>query len=165
MSDEPKRHSDTPGRPGRNAARASHHVTRRADAQPFSWPIRVYYEDTDSGGVVYYANYLRFLERARTEWLRALGFGQAELATRYQVVFVVRAVSIDFIKPSLFDDSLQVTVELVKVSASQILVAQRVMRDGEELVAAEVRVVCVNTAKFKPVRIPQAIMTKIRIKE
>jgi acyl-CoA thioester hydrolase len=115
--------------------------------------------------VVYYANYLRFLERARTEWLRTLGFGQAELAARYQVMFVVRSVSIEFIKPSLIDDSLQATVELVKVSASQILVAQRVMRDAEELVAAEVRVVCVNTAIFKPVRIPQAIMTKIRIKE
>lgn len=128
----------------------------------FAWPIRVYYEDTDSGGVVYYANYLRFLERARTEWLRALGFEQTELAARHQAVFVVRAVAIEYIKPSLFNDSLQVTVELAKVGASQILVAQRVMRNDEELVAAEVKVVCVNAATFKPVRIPQVIMTKIR---
>lgn len=164
MNDGLKRRPVPPGRPGGNAAQPALNVARPAGVQPFFWPIRVYYEDTDSGGVVYYANYLRFLERARTEWLRALGFEQTELVARYQVVFVVRAVSIEFIKPSLFDDNLQVTVELVKVGASQILVAQRVMRDDEELVAAEVRVVCVNAAKFKPVRIPQAILTKIRTK-
>lgn len=128
----------------------------------FAWPIRVYYEDTDSGGVVYYANYLRFLERARTEWLRALGFEQTELAARHQVLFVVRAVAIEYIKPSLFNDSLQVTVELVKVGASQIQVAQRVVRGDEKLAAAEVSVVCVNTATLQPVRMPQEIMTKIR---
>ena len=128
----------------------------------FTWPIRVYYEDTDSGGVVYYANYLRFMERARTEWLRALGFEQTALAAQHQVVFVVRAVAIEYFKPSLFNDSLQVTVELAKVGASQIQVMQRVMRDEEELVAAEVRVVCVSTATFKPVRMPQAVMTRIR---
>jgi len=140
----------------------------RPDTQPsthnprlFSWPVRVYYEDTDSAGVVYYANYLRFLERARTEWLRALGFEQNELAAQHQVVFVVRSVAIEYLKPSLFNDRLQVTVELAKVSASQILVAQRVMRENEELVTAEVKVVCVNAATFRPVKIPKAIITKI----
>ena len=127
----------------------------------FAWPIRVYYEDTDSAGVVYYANYLKFIERARTEWLRALGFEQNELAAQHQVVFVVRAVAIEYLKPSLFNDRLQVTVELAKVSASQILVAQRVMRENEELVTAEVKVVCVNAATFRPVRIPKAIITRI----
>lgn len=131
------------------------------NTQPFSWPVRVYYEDTDSGGVVYYANYLRFLERARTEWLRALGFEQNELAAQHRIVFVVRAVAIEYLKPSLFNDRLQVTVELAKVSASQIQIAQRVMRENEELVTAAVKVVCVNAATFRPVRIPQAIMTKI----
>lgn len=164
MNDDKKRQPEFPGRPSRKDAHASHDASYPAGAKPFFWPVRVYYEDTDSGGVVYYANYLRFLERARTEWLRALGFEQTELSARYQVVFVVRAVGLEFIKPSLFNDSLQVTVELVKVGASQILVAQRVMRDDEVLVAAEVRVVCVNAATFKPVRIPQAIMTKIRKK-
>jgi acyl-CoA thioester hydrolase len=140
----------------------------RPDIQPsthnprlFSWPVRVYYEDTDSAGVVYYANYLRFLERARTEWLRALGFEQNELAATHQVVFVVRSVAIEYLKPSLFNDTLQVTVELAKVGASQILVAQRVLRDGEELATAEVRLVCVDAAAFRPVKIPKAIMTKI----
>ncbi|HSN41521.1 MAG TPA: tol-pal system-associated acyl-CoA thioesterase [Burkholderiales bacterium] len=127
----------------------------------FEWPVRVYYEDTDSGGVVYYANYLRFFERARTEWLRALGFEQDELAARHQVVFVVRSVAVEYLKPSLFNDRLQVTVELAKVSASQILVAQRVMRGSEELVTAQIGVACVNAATFRPVRIPKAIITRI----
>lgn len=129
--------------------------------QPFSWPVRVYYEDTDFGVVVYYANYLKFLERARTEWLRALGFGQIELAARDRVAFVVRSVAIEYIKPSLFDDSLQVTVELVKVGASQMVVAQQVMREGEVLVTAEVKVACVDAQTFKPVRMPKAIVTRI----
>lgn len=127
----------------------------------FVWPVRVYYEDTDSAGVVYYANYLKFMERARTEWLRAAGFVQHDIAAQYQAVFVVRAVAIEYLKPSLFDDSLQVTVELAKVGNSQIVLVQRVLREGEELATAEVRVVCVNTATFKPVRIPKAIITKI----
>jgi acyl-CoA thioester hydrolase len=128
-------------------------------APAFVWPVRVYYEDTDAAGVVYYANYLKFMERARSEWLRALGFDQARLAARERVVFVVRSVAIDYIKPSLFDDSLQVTVELAKVGASQMVMAQRVMRGDELLASAEVRVVCVDAATFKPVRIPEAIMT------
>jgi len=127
----------------------------------FSWPIRVYYEDTDSAGVVYYANYLKFMERARTEWLRAAGFELNDIAEQHQAVFVVRAVAIEYLKPSLIDDSLQVTVELAKVGNSQIVLVQRVLREGEELATAEVRVVCVNTATFKPVRIPKAIITKI----
>ena len=129
--------------------------------QPFSWPVRVYYEDTDSAGVVYYANYLKFLERARTEWLRAAGFEQHDIAAQHQAVFVVRAVAIEYLKPSLFNDRLQVTVELAKVGNSQIVLVQRVLRDGEVLATAEVRVVCVNAATFRPVRIPKAIITRI----
>jgi acyl-CoA thioester hydrolase len=134
----------------------------RSALQPFSWPIRVYYEDTDAGGVVYYATYLRFLERARTEWLRALGFEQPELAGRFNVVFVVRALAIDYHRPSLFNDRLRVTVELAKVGASRMVVAQRVLREEELLAAAEVKLACVGAASFKPVRIPQLILTKIR---
>jgi acyl-CoA thioester hydrolase len=126
-------------------------------AEPFSWPIRVYYEDTDSGGIVYYANYLKFMERARTEWLRALGFTQRELAEREGVVFVVRSLAIEYLRPSRFDDSLQVTVEPVKVGAGQIVVAQEVRRAAELLASAEVRLACVNVATLRPVRIPQAV--------
>lgn len=111
---------------------------------------------------MYYANYLRFLERARTEWLRALGFEQPELAGRFKVVFVVRALAIDYHRPSLFNDRLQVTVELAKVGASQIVAAQRVLREEVVLAAAEVKLACVNAATFKPVRIPPPILAKIR---
>jgi acyl-CoA thioester hydrolase len=144
------------GSPGRRLASNASRLV-----QPFSWPVRVYYEDTDSGGVVYYANYLKFLERARTEWLRALGFGQRELAAREGVVFVVRSLALEYLKPSLVDDSLRVTVELAKVGASLIVVAQRVMCEEELRVTAEVRLACVDRDAFTPVRIPKAIVTRI----
>ena len=123
--------------------------------------MRVYYEDTDAGGVVYYANYLRFLERARTEWLRALGFEQPELADTHGVLFVVRAVNIEYLKPSRFNDSLQVTVEVVTVGGSRIRFLQRVLRGSEEVVRAEVDVVCVSTGTFRPARVPRAMRTTI----
>ncbi|HEX6003003.1 MAG TPA: tol-pal system-associated acyl-CoA thioesterase [Burkholderiales bacterium] len=126
----------------------------------FSWPVRVYFEDTDSGGVVYYANYLKFLERARTEWLRALGHDQRDLAAREGVIFVVRSVAIEFIRPSRIDDNLQVTVEPVKVGAGQIRVVQEVRRGAETLASAEIRLACVNAATFRPVRIPKAIVIR-----
>ena len=123
--------------------------------------MRVYYEDTDSGGVVYYANYLRFLERARTEWLRALGFEQTALAAVLGVAFVVRSISLDYLKPARFNDELEVTIEHAEVGASRIELAQRVRRGGEELVTARVELACVNTVTFKPVRIPGPIIAKI----
>lgn len=129
-------------------------------APAFSWPVRVYFEDTDSGGIVYYANYLKFLERARTEWLRALGHDQRDLAAREGVIFVVRSLSIDYLRPSRIDDSLQVTVEPVKVGAGQIRVVQEVRRGAEALVTAEVQLACVNAATFRPVRIPKAIVIR-----
>jgi acyl-CoA thioester hydrolase len=130
---------------------------KNAGAALFRWPVRVYYEDTDAGGVVYYANYLRFLERARTEWLRALGHGQPELAAKHGVVFVVRAVSLEFIQPARFDNALEVTVESPAAGASRIELAQRVRRAGADLVTARVELACVNTATFKPVRIPRNV--------
>ncbi|MGV3628936.1 MAG: tol-pal system-associated acyl-CoA thioesterase [Betaproteobacteria bacterium] len=129
--------------------------------QPFLWPIRVYYEDTDAGGVVFYANYLGFMERARTEWLRALGFEQPEMAARDGVLFVVRAVNIDYLKPSRFNDSLQVTVEVVNVGGSRIRFLQRVLRGNEEIARAEVEVVCVSTDTLRPARMPDAMRMTI----
>ena len=126
-------------------------------AQPFLWPVRVYYEDTDAGGVVFYANYLRFMERARTEWLRAQGFEQPVMAEIERVLFVVRAVQIEFLKPSRFNDSLQVSVEVDNVSGSRIRFLQGVRHGGEERVRATVDVVCVSTDTFRPVRIPQEL--------
>lgn len=123
--------------------------------------MRVYYEDTDAGGVVYYANYLSFMERARTEWLRALGFEQPEMAATHGVLFVVRSVHIDYLKPSRFNDSLQVTVEVVNVGGSRIRFLQRVLRGNEEVVRAEVDVVCVSTDTFRPARVPPDMRTII----
>jgi len=131
----------------------------------FSWSVRVYYEDTDLGGVVYYANYLKFLERARTEWLRALGFEQTGLATVDNVMFVVRSISMDFLKPARFDDELEVMVELVETGASRILVAQRVRRGAQALITARVEIACVNTVSFRPVRIPGPVIARIRNKK
>jgi acyl-CoA thioester hydrolase len=153
---------DLTGRPSAPAGRRARNLTLHTSraTQPFSWPVRVYYEDTDSGGVVYYANYLKFLERARTEWLRALGFAQGELAARDGVVFVVRSMAIDYRRPSFFDDSLQVTVEPIRVGASLMVVSQRVICGGETRVTAEVKLACVDRTAFKPVRIPRAIVTR-----
>jgi len=135
-----------------------------ANTQPspvFSWPVRVYYEDTDHSGVVYYANYLRFLERARTEWLRAAGFEQSELAAVHGVVFVVRAVSLEYDRPARIDDRLEVTVETLETGASRIRLAQRVLHGSDVLVAGEVELACVNTTTFRPVRIPEPVIAKI----
>ncbi|MBS4097584.1 MAG: tol-pal system-associated acyl-CoA thioesterase [Sulfuricella sp.] len=123
----------------------------------FPFPVRIYYEDTDSGGVVYYANYLKFLERARTEWLRALGFEQTELLSGYNVLFVVRRVEIEYLRPAVFNDALLVTVQVHHAGRSWIELDQTVTRDGEVLVTARVKIVCVNGQSFKPVGIPPAI--------
>lgn len=131
-------------------------------AQPFSWPVRVYYEDTDAGGVVYYANYLKFTERARTEWLRSLGFEQTELARDHGVVFMVRSAAIEYIAPARFNDGLQVTVELINVSAGQIELIQCVLRGDETLASVAVKVVCVRLATLRATRIPRELATRIR---
>jgi acyl-CoA thioester hydrolase len=126
-------------------------------AQQFSWPVRVYYEDTDVGGVVYYANYLRYFERARTEWLRALGFEQTDLATQFGVVFVVRSINVEYLLPARFNDALSISVELGSTGASQIVLKQRVVRGKGLLAEARVRLACVNRAAMKAVRIPKCL--------
>ena len=131
----------------------------------FIWPVRVYYEDTDAAGVVYYANYLKFMERARTEWLRALGFEQTTLMHDHNVVFVVRSLAIEFLRPALFNDELEVTVALRGARGSLIEIAQTIRRGAHTLVTAEVKVACVNTQSFKPVRIPQSILEKIAMRQ
>lgn len=132
-----------------------------ANATRFSWPVRVYYEDTDLGGVVYYANYLKYLERARTEWLRAAGFEQSALAAVHHVVFIVRSIALDYLRPARYDDRLEITVEPGEVGASRIALGQAVRRAEETLVTARVEIACVNTATFRPVRIPGPVIAKI----
>ena len=131
----------------------------------FSWPVRVYYEDTDAAGVVFYANYLKFMERARTEWLRALGFEQTRLSHDHNVIFVVRALTIEFLRPALFNDVLEVVVLLTGTRGSLIEVAQTIRRGRDTLVTAGVKVACVNTQSFKPVRIPRFILDKLAMRQ
>jgi acyl-CoA thioester hydrolase len=126
----------------------------------FNWPIRIYYEDTDSGGVVYHANYLKFMERARTEWLRAAGFEQKALAGEHHVMFVVREVRIEYLRPALFDDLLDVTVELRELGRCSLSVTQTVQRDVA-LARSDVELVCVDDRSFRPARIPNFIKRKL----
>ena len=121
---------------------------------PFSWPVRVYYEDTDTGGVVYYANYLKFFERARTEWLRNLGVNQDKLAQEEGLIFVVRRALLDFARPARLDDMLEVTVEPLKIARVYVDLTQQAKCDAQLLARTEVRVACLNQRNFKPAPIP-----------
>lgn len=127
----------------------------------FRWPVRVYYEDTDGGGVVYHANYLKFMERGRTEWLRSLGFNQTELRSQLGLLFVVREVRLKYRKPACFDDTLEVVTELRGVGRSLLEFGQTILRGDESLTEAAVEVVCVDAQRFKPVAIPPIIREKI----
>ena len=127
----------------------------------FSIPIRVYYEDTDAGNVVYYSNYLKFMERARTEWLRALGFEQDELIRRDGVLFAVRSAKIKFLKPARFNDLLQATVQVSRRGKVSLTFAQEIRRDGFTLCEGEVKVACLDAATFAPRPIPENIGSKI----
>jgi acyl-CoA thioester hydrolase len=124
----------------------------------FHWPVRVYWEDTDAGGVVYYANYLKFMERARSEWLRAFGFEQDVLRDEAGVVFVVRRVGIDYLAPARFNDALDVSVALHEAGRASIVVRQELMRGADRLARAEVTLACVDAARFKPVKMPEPLL-------
>jgi len=114
----------------------------------FHWPIRVYYEDTDGGGVVYHSNYLNFMERARTEWLRSLGFGQAELKNKLNVIFVVRNIAIQYTRSACFDDALNVVTAISKTGRSLLVFEQTIYRENTILTQATVEVVCVGASTF-----------------
>lgn len=119
--------------------------------------VRVYYEDTDTGGVVYYANYLKFFERGRTEWLRSLGMDQRELATREQMMFVVRHADIAYRQPARLDDRIDICTTVAEMRASTLVFDQQALRNGELLASATVQVCAVNAATFKPMRLSPAI--------
>ena len=122
---------------------------------PFSWKVRVYWEDTDAGGVVYHAGYLRFMERARSEWMRALGVDQMAYKQATGLAFMVREMHIDFLRPALLDDELIVTVAVKERRAASILFAQTILKaDGSCLVRASVRVACVELERMRPAAIP-----------
>ena len=130
----------------------------------FQWQVRVYYEDTDSGGVVYYANYLRFMERARTEWMRALGFEQDRLLREDGILFAVRAASIEYLRPARFNDLLSVSLDVVQRGRASLTFKQVVARCADEqlpLCSAQVKIACLDAASFRPHPIPDYILTEI----
>lgn len=132
--------------------------------EEFFWPVRVYYEDTDAGGVVYYANYLKFLERGRTECLRSLGFEQDVLRSEHGILFVVAGVDIQYRRAARFNDQLHVSVMVTEIGKSKLVFAQRVHRhapDGELLVTATVRVACVQADTFRPCAMPDALYKEL----
>jgi acyl-CoA thioester hydrolase len=132
----------------------------------FTWTIRVYYEDTDTGGVVFYANYLKFFERARTEWLRAAGIGQQALSESHQVMFVVKSTAVDYHAPAKLDNELKVTVVVERLGRASVEFTQQAWRvngtDQELLATGRIKVGCVDTATFRPSAIPDHILVKIK---
>ena len=122
----------------------------------FIWPVRVYYEDTDSGGVVYHSNYLNFMERARTEWLRHLQLEQDQLIRNYDLIFVVRSVNIDFLKPALFNEALQVLTTIKKLARASVVFEQKIIREVDQqiLTRAEVKIASISMINKKPMAIP-----------
>jgi acyl-CoA thioester hydrolase len=128
----------------------------------YSFPVRVYFENTDAGGVVYHGEYLKFLERARTEWLRHLGFDHQALARNHRVVFVVTQAVVDFLKSARLDDNLAVSVQLESLGKVRCVFLQEVRRDDELLVRAKVTVACVSGEHFKPAEIPEALRRKMQ---
>ena len=127
----------------------------------FNWPVRVYYESTDAGGVVYHAEYLKFFERARTEWLRSLGFEQTALRTDDGVLFVVHSMQIKYVLPAKFNELLQVKSRLVELGRSRFVFDQKLLREEHILNQAVVEVVCVADATFKPTALPTHIRQKL----
>jgi acyl-CoA thioester hydrolase len=129
----------------------------------FDWPVQVYWEDTDAGGVVYHSQYLNFMERARTEFLRSLGLVQTTLRDDLSILFVVRDIQIRFKKPAKFDDVLNVNTQLLKVGRSLLEFEQNIYRGDEHLIAAKVDVVCIGADSFRPVSIPDKILVLLTL--
>lgn len=129
---------------------------------PFFWPVRVYYEDTDAAGVVYYANYLRFFERARTERLRVLGFEQDRLRVETGVLFAVRSAHVNYLKPARFNDLLKVSAEIGELRRASLRFHQWILRGEERLCEADIDIVCLTDATLRPTAIPAFLLQRIK---
>ncbi len=130
--------------------------------QPFTWTVRVYYEDTDTGGVVYYANYLKFFERARTEWLRAAGFGQQDLAAEQALQFVVARIECDYLRPARLDDVIALDVRVIKAGRVSVVFEQTARRGADVLATALVRAGCVDTSTLAPKAMPAPMLAAMK---
>jgi acyl-CoA thioester hydrolase len=128
----------------------------------FTWPIRVYYEDTDAGGIVFYANYLKFFERARTEWLRACGVDQARLADEAGAIFIVRSTALDYRAPARLDDIVTVVSRIERLGRASVDFAQEAWREGTLLATGSIRVGCVDRTAIKPTAIPPPVLAALR---
>jgi acyl-CoA thioester hydrolase len=137
-------------------------VHRVGGSTPFLWPVRVYYEDTDAAGVVYYASYLRFLERARTEWLASLGFTLSALEREHRTSFVVHRLEIEYRRPARLGDALEVTLALLERGRSRLGMAQDVVRDGALLARARVTLACLDPGTWRLARIPAPIAQTLK---
>ena len=127
----------------------------------FDFPQRVYFEDTDAGGVVYHAQYIKFLERARTEWLRYLGFTNSELERKYKMLFVVSEIAVEFIKPARLDDAINISVSIENIGRVRVMFHQEIRRGEDTLVKARVTVATVAAENFKPIEIPTDVKKKM----
>ena len=136
-------------------------MTATVAATAFSVPVRVYWEDTDAAGIVFYANYLKFFERARTEWLRCFGFGQ-EALRRDGVAFIVSETTLRYLKPARLDDVVDVSVDVAHLGQASLHLAQQARRAGELLAEGTIRIGCVELGTFRPCRIPTDIRTSIQ---
>ena len=128
----------------------------------FVHPVRVYWEDTDAGGVVFYANYLKYFERARTEWLRGLGFSQEAMRRADGVMFIVSRTSVRYLAPARLDDLLRVTVDLREPGRASMTLFQQAWRGDNLLADGEIRIGCVGAADFKPTRIPKTLVNALQ---
>jgi len=127
----------------------------------FRWPLRVYIEDTDAGGIVFYVNYLKYMERARTEFMRAHGYGKAAIFSS-ELMFVVRSVNVEYRVPARLDDELIATARIVEHRAAQLTFEQRILRDAEIVCAARVDIVSVDKQTLKPRRIPEELLISLQ---
>jgi acyl-CoA thioester hydrolase len=125
---------------------------------PFTWPVRIYWEDTDAGGIVYYANYLKYMERARTEWLRAAGIEQLPLKEQHGLMFVVVDLEAHYRKPARYGDELQVTCAIAERTRASLMFEQRIYRSDELLIEGKVRVACLDANNLKPKALPKELL-------
>jgi acyl-CoA thioester hydrolase len=128
--------------------------------KPFTWPVRVYYEDTDAGGVVFYANYLKFMERARTELLRSMGFEQDDLMASEGIVFAVRSINVEYLKPARFNQLLHVSAEITFTKKVSLEFKQQITHHDQLLVTGDVRIACLDVKTLKPKAIPQILLAQ-----
>jgi acyl-CoA thioester hydrolase len=132
------------------------------NSKPFTWPVRVYYEDTDAGGVVFYANYLKFFERARTEMLRTMGYEQDQLMATEGIIFVVRSVQVDYLSPARFNDQLQVSAHIMLAGKASLTFEQLITRNEDVLCSSVIRIACLDAHTLRPKAIPENLLELLK---